>query len=395
MRVLVTTSPACGHLFPMVCLAWALRAAGHQVLVATPRAMAQEAARAGLASAVVGGDAAVLELVPENVPVAGDHPLTLEPFAALAERTAPDVVALARAWRPDLIMSEPVEYSGRAAAALLGVPLVVHHWGLQLPEQLYQRATRAIRGRITALYRELGVPDDVGSPAAVVDTCPPSLRPPDTPEGTAMRYVPYNGVGIAPRWLFTPPRRPRIAVAMGTVPIAAGVDGLRVSIAALADLDVEVVVSGAGARSPALADPPSNVRIAGWIPHHQLLPTCDLLVHHGGAGSAMTALAHGLPQLVLPQMADQFLNAERLVGRGVAVQVPYQQRHPDAVGQGVTELLGNPGYREAARGVRQEIDRMPTPAEVATILETLPRCFPPPGAAADPSNAAGPPISRR
>ena len=37
MRVLITSAPMHGHLFPLVPLAWALRAAGHEVLVASPR----------------------------------------------------------------------------------------------------------------------------------------------------------------------------------------------------------------------------------------------------------------------------------------------------------------------------------------------------------------------
>lgn len=36
MRVLVTSCPNYGHLFPMVPLAWALRNAGHDVLAAVP-----------------------------------------------------------------------------------------------------------------------------------------------------------------------------------------------------------------------------------------------------------------------------------------------------------------------------------------------------------------------
>lgn len=48
MRVLFTTTPGRGHFFPMVPLAWALRCAGHQVVVAAPPQIAESVRAAGL-----------------------------------------------------------------------------------------------------------------------------------------------------------------------------------------------------------------------------------------------------------------------------------------------------------------------------------------------------------
>ena len=58
MRVLFVVTPGVGHLFPMVPLAWALRAAGHEVLIATTGA-GLVAANAGLAVTDVAPDAHV------------------------------------------------------------------------------------------------------------------------------------------------------------------------------------------------------------------------------------------------------------------------------------------------------------------------------------------------
>lgn len=51
MRVLFTTAPLPGHLYPMVPLAWALRAAGHQVLVAAPENFSETVVATGLPAA--------------------------------------------------------------------------------------------------------------------------------------------------------------------------------------------------------------------------------------------------------------------------------------------------------------------------------------------------------
>ena len=42
------------------------------------------------------------------------------------------------------------------------------------------------------------------------------------------------------------------------------------------------------------------------VPHHLLLPSCDAIIHHGGAGTSAAALTAGIPQLVCPFHFDQF-----------------------------------------------------------------------------------------
>lgn len=64
MRVLLTTWAAPGHLFPMVPLAWAFQAAGHEVRVAGPPSCQDAITQAGL-SAVEAGDQAAIAGLPK------------------------------------------------------------------------------------------------------------------------------------------------------------------------------------------------------------------------------------------------------------------------------------------------------------------------------------------
>jgi L-demethylnoviosyl transferase len=184
-----------------------------------------------------------------------------------------------------------------------------------------------------------------------------------------MRYVPYNGACTMPDWLLEPPVRPRVCVSMGTVPIPEGVDGLAAAVAGLAALDVDVIVSGAGVHG--LGDLPPNARRVAWIPHHHLLPSCDLFVHHGGSGSSMAAIVAGRPQLVLPQMCDQFAIADRLTDAGIARCVPFTDRTADVVRDAATQVLADPKYRQRAEELRDEVAGMPAPTAVAASLVGL------------------------
>ncbi|MBU2671042.1 DUF1205 domain-containing protein [Actinoplanes bogorensis] len=356
MRVLLTVNPAASHFFTMVPLAWALHLDGHEVLVAAPRALTQCIRRSGLTTVVAGGDATFFNCWPAGTQLVGRPQTDLTVFAAVAERMLPDVLAVVESWRPDLVISDPVEFAGPVAATKANVPWVRHEWGIPVPPELMDLARATIADRLSAL-------GPATSPVAVVDTCPPSLSASSAPV-LPMRYVPFSTACTAPDWLYSPSSRPRIAVSLGTVPVSA--DGLAIAVRGLAALDCEVIVSGSGAE--ALTDLPPNVRRIAWVPHHLLLPTCDLLVHHGGSNSAMAALTLGVPHLVMPQMADQFNIADRLTGAGVARTIPFADRTAAAVHAGATAVLADSSFRASSTTLRAEIEAMPSPATVAAEL---------------------------
>ena len=68
-----------------------------------------------------------------------------------------------------------------------------------------------------------------------------------------------------------------------------------------------------------------------FVDQARVLPLVDLIVSHGGTGSVLGALANGLPQLIMPQGADQFFNAQFLTEAGAALATErrtHTGRHP-------------------------------------------------------------------
>jgi UDP:flavonoid glycosyltransferase YjiC (YdhE family) len=121
----------------------------------------------------------------------------------------------------------------------------------------------------------------------------------------------------------------------------------------------------------ALGALPPNVRAAGHFPLHLLVPTCDLVVHHGGAGSLMTAVAAGVPQLSLTFAPEQAVNADRLARSGAGVHLPGGGLRAGDVLAAVQTLLREPGYRAAAERLATSNRHQPAPAELVTTLEEL------------------------
>ncbi len=148
---------------------------------------------------------------------------------------------------------------------------------------------------------------------------------------------------------------------------------LQVVLAALGELDVRVlVIVGPQADPATLGTQPAHVRVERYVPQSLVLPYCAAVVSHAGSGTVLATLALGLPQLCLPQGADQFLNAAAVASAGAGVSLMPGEATADAIGDALACLLGDASFRAAAGLVSASIAAMPSPDDVAAVLETLP-----------------------
>jgi len=111
---------------------------------------------------------------------------------------------------------------------------------------------------------------------------------------------------------------------------------------------------------------PANVRVERWIPQEAVMPHVAAMVGHGGSGTTRTALAAGVPSVVVPGFADQFRNAERVaqLGAGIALDAEDVGR----LGDSLRLLLAEPSYRRAAQRVAAEVGALPLVADAPAAL---------------------------
>jgi UDP:flavonoid glycosyltransferase YjiC (YdhE family) len=74
-------------------------------------------------------------------------------------------------------------------------------------------------------------------------------------------------------------------------------------------------------------------------------------------------------QVLLPQAADQFLNAEAATRAGVALVVAPRELSVARVREALERVLGDGALRAAARRAQAEIAAMPAPDAVVEALE--------------------------
>lgn len=360
MRILFAPLPGVSHAFPMVPLGWALKLAGHEVVMAAA-GEALVAKNAGLTvvnaspGVTMRGLAARLaddrpELVRKMRETSNEHRTACRWLAHVSSYLTDGLIAVAEWYQPDIVVYSPFNIAAliasrevRAAAIDLRSNIasdddateILHE---ELGDLLDQRIARG------GLYPEL-----------TLDTVPTSVR--EAADGSVqMRPVPYNGGGLVPEWLRRSAERPRVVVTTGTVKFG-GLETMQQVIASVGDLSQDFLLTVDDGERDKLGELPSNVRTVGWVPLTTLLRNASAIVHHGGASTAMSAMAAGVPQLIVPEGIGQHVTAQALHERGVALVKSRDQLDATCFAR----LTCLPELGETAFAVAQEIQDMPEP----------------------------------
>ena len=382
MRVLFTTNPQSGHWHPLVPFAEALRAAGHEIVFATTPTACTAIRALGFHCLPAGADETADEVQARREWMAAlpgkEASAWVWPnrFAGTwAADRLPDLLAICQGWEPAIVVRENMEFAGCIAAEVHGLPhatVQVTAWRPQFHpliapplNHLRQNLGLPPDSNLAMLYRYLLI---VPAPPTYFDSASPL---PATAH--AVRHVAFDRSGEErlPAWLDDLPDRPVVYATMGTA--FNRVEGiLEVIVEALRDEPATLVVTTGRDQDPAgFGSQPPNVHLECYVPQSLLFPYCDLVLTHGGSGTVMTALSHGLPMVIVPVSADQPENALRCEQIGVARVVPPDNRTPDAFRKAVRDVLQNPGYRSNAERLREEMARLPGPARVVGWLERL------------------------
>src|SRR5215210_2568334 len=113
---------------------------------------------------------------------------------------------------------------------------------------------------------------------------------------------------------------------------------------------------------------PPNVRLERWVPQHAVMAHTAAMVSHGGAGTTRMALAAGVPAVVVPGIADQFRNAERVARLGAGLALANASEAPERLEDALRALLGEPRFTVAARRVAAEVAALPPLADASGVL---------------------------
>lgn len=392
MKVLLATNPGFGHLFPMLPIARAIQQRGHQVAFATSRSFGAVVAAQGFTVYPAGLDwleAQAAQTFPEldsmTVEQQGEWLLT-DVFADVAaHQMMPDLLALCRAWKPDLIVRNDFEFASCLVAELLGIPQAT----ISISFFLSTTVLEPLIGEQLAYLRSMyGLPPypalEMLYPYLYLVLAPATFQPRELPVMHGIQPAPVTtSTTMLPDWWDQMPPQPTVYASLSSVYRGANVfpailEGLR-------DEPINLVLTIGQGQDPAQFGPqPPNVHIEPFIPQAAVFPVCDLFITHCPFFTMLSALAHALPLLMIPNGGELRLGAMRAheLGLGRVLRLPGQsaffdkwipEMTPQTINGAVHDLLRDKRYRPITEQMRAEIMALPSPDHAVDLLEQLVR----------------------
>jgi MGT family glycosyltransferase len=425
MKIVFATTPAPGHVNPMLGIARILLAEGHEIVAFTGRAFKDRIEGIGA----------------EFRPIAASADQDLvDPFSKYPElKTTPPGLELLRVIIERLFVDHvPAQYEGLQQVLRQVQPDIVigddYFLGL-LPMLLGPRSKRPpiVCFGTTILHwpREDGVPDFLGLTPATTQ----AER--DEYAGITLEHDEVVNQPIARRLnqclkllgvgpLSTPPFETQVKLAdaylqltvpsfefprtlpdsvrfVGTLPIipnqvplppwADELDGTRKvvvvtqgtvanhdfnllvtpTLAALADQpDLLVVVTAGGRPADAIPGPiPANARVASYLPFEWILPKADVFVTNGGYGSVNQAMSFGVP-LVCAGLTEDKADVNARVGWSkMGINLKTNTPTPQMLRDAVRTVLDTDRYRLRASFMAEEFRLTDTRSEILRAIRQV------------------------
>jgi UDP:flavonoid glycosyltransferase YjiC (YdhE family) len=164
---------------------------------------------------------------------------------------------------------------------------------------------------------------------------------------------------------------PLVLVSFSTVEVQRSPMMLQRAIDALSVLPVHVVVTTGGIVDPRELTAPANAIILPFASHEALMPGAALVLTHGGHGTAMRSLRHGVPMVLTPALAgDQPFVCAAVDEWGAGRVLPREPEIAD-IRAAVQAVLAEPAYRANARRQSARLAETDGAMTAANALEVL------------------------
>jgi UDP:flavonoid glycosyltransferase YjiC (YdhE family) len=371
MRALVVTWAPGGNLPPMLAAASGLARRGHEVSFLASGPTRAPTERLGFATAGF---------------LRSPDPDTRVAFEAQADRVmamtagvdmALDARDLLEDMRPDLAIVDCMLPAAIAAARATRTPAA------SLAHFLYGFArTRMLKSgggwttdldSLAAARRALGlapVRDGVAAwetPELVLVTAPSWL---DVDAGAPAKVVHAGPLGVARAPDGMDASRPRVLLTFSTTGMEGQPALIERACAAVAELGVDAVLTLGPAVQAGALRVPDGVEVLAFADHDRLLPGCAAVVGHGGLGTVLRALAHGVPQVLLPLGRDQAFNASRVEALRAGIALP-GDAPPERICAALGALLKDRRFALAAARLAERIAAEEPDRRAAEALESI------------------------
>lgn len=409
MRVMLMAFPTRTHIYSLAPVGWALKAAGHEVRYVGQRNPKEidPFLETGLECMWVGGDFDIARHRQVGADP-GDDPFKLsetrserltddyvkaayDTTAGMVHYLNPDrmlneTLRLAKEWKPDLIVWDPLIYTAPLVAEVVGAAQMrmlyaadqnarVHYeyenlrkrsphesWADPLADWMDEWLQR--HGR--------GFHEDLRFGSASIDPGPACVQFPLDVNYLRVQFVPVNRPLPIPSWVYEKPSRPRVLLTLGVSNRQIhGHEQASVSelLEGLGELDADVIATFSRDQTGSVRLPP-NIHAESFVPMNEVLASCSAIVHQGGGATIGNAVVNAVPQLLVPgTIWSERASAVAQAERGYGLYVDLEDITAERVHRDVSRMLEEESFKRIATEVRDEMLAEPTLGDVVPRLE--------------------------
>ncbi len=362
-----------GNLPPSLGVARALSERGHAVAFAGRPEMVPRVKTAGFRAIELTQAYAQVDRYPQR------HFLTRAACYPTSPAVEEQIETVVKAEAPDLVLIDGMFPAALARAQGFAQPTAVFvHTFVFRQLDMWRKMIASLDGmRQQAGFAALPVLDELWRPRdRIVSTSLASFDAPPLPHWDMVRHAgpvledEKFAVDTILPWAEDDPT-PLVLVSFSTGFEQRNVDKVQRALDGLADLPVHVVATTGGIVAPNEVATPPNAVVLNYAAHDPIMRRAALVVTHGGHGTAMRALLHGVPMVVIPGLAgDQPFVAAAVQEWGAGVALP-ADADAAAMRTAAQTVLSTPSYRAEARQRSAVLARNDGAANAAAELEAL------------------------
>lgn len=362
-----------GNLPPSLGVARVLSERGHQVAFAGRPEMVPRVKTAGFRAIEITDAYAQVDRYPQG------HFMTRAACYLTSPAVEAQIRAIVAAEAPDIVLIDAMFPAALAQAADFKQPTVVFvHTFIFRQLDMWRKMTATLDGmRQHAGFAGLPVLDELwGKRDCIVST---SLGAFDAPPLPGWEMVRHAGPVLEDEKFAVPTplpwpesdATPLVLVSFSTGFEQRNVDKVQRALDALADLPVHVVATTGGIVAPNEVAAPQNAVVLNYAAHDPIIRRAALVVTHGGHGTAMRTLGHGVPMVVIPGLAgDQPYVAAAIDEWGAGLALP-GDASADAMRIAAQKILSTASFRENARQRAAALAGINGAANAADEVEAL------------------------
>ncbi|WP_313090586.1 glycosyltransferase [Chryseobacterium flavum] len=282
-----------------------------------------------------------------------------ETYVPFAKMMMPGLTRLTEHWMPDVIVNDCISFGGALFAHKHHIPCVTT---TPVPPDVMGDTEKSApkiwewqQNLIKDLQKEVGIHEEgiyihshklnmvfTSQAFAGFDTVPSHMKFVGPVKGRP-NDAPFDWDKL------NASTTPKIFVSLGTLLVDIRKAFFEKIIAAFADQPVTIVA----ATPPEIFEKwPDNFIVNSFVPQSAVMQQMDMVICHGGFNTVNDTFRNGLPMLITPIAYDHFHIAKLIEQAGCGISIRYKRLRVEALRETVFELLENPGYREAAREVR-------------------------------------------